>query len=174
MVAACRVYCRTISSHRPNKVLGFCQYSMASERNGLGHGKQGFFCCCISEVSVNKSNRIVTIVWLLPVQSFFFFCITSKIKIRKYRFSGFQRPPGLSCRGMLRGSAVLNRCVGTIWDIFVPQRRGHGFYQRTGQAARAQGQTRGARKSLRWVKQPRRVQNASASPPQLSLPTVAA
>lgn len=74
---------------------------------------------------------------------------------------------------MLRGSAVVNRCIGTVWDTVVPQRRGHGFYQRTGQAARAQGQTRGARKGLRWVRWQRRVQNASASP-KLSLPTVAA
>ena len=56
---------------------------------------------------------------------------------------------------MLRGSAVFNRCIRAIWDIFVPQRWGHGFYQRTGQAARAQGQTGCARKSLRWVKRPR-------------------
>lgn len=54
----------------------------------------------------------------------------------------------------------------------MPQRRGDGFYQGTGQAPRAQGQTRSEGKSLRWVKRSKTV--AAPASPGLSLSAAAA
>lgn len=56
-------------------------------------------------------------------------------------------------RWVLRGSALIGRSLGAVWDLPVPQRRGDGLHQRAGPNPRAQGQTGDAREDLRWVGQ---------------------
>lgn len=84
--------------------LASAQYvCVASERNplnGLRHVNQGFFYYCISEVSVYKSDLIITIISLLPVIEFLWSRKRAQNKNHKKPSIavGLQRPPDLSYR----------------------------------------------------------------------------